>query len=250
MDALDLLVDFSGLLSCSALKPDPIDAKSNHKNITSGPRISTTLHTDLQPTPEQSRGVIATENWTSRPQNPPYAAVSHGSLQAQSPRDYNCNWDRQSMFGDCHSIWSNVRHFQQSSNGQFGNIGETHGCFYCGYAPTWTTPYTFESNAPIVNDTRMPYQHTHVIHDAGEAKSFAFPDYRLSESSCRNEGCNCQAYGPRFTNAVNGYMLNSMDVQRDTGATFCDNQLGRIYDPWTAIATNEEQWRLSQAQQY
>jgi hypothetical protein len=225
MDALDLLADFAGLLSCSASKPDPIDIKGNHEDIaSSASKLSNTLHQDLQSAPEQSRGVIKIEDWTYQPQNPPSTSASQGVLLNRAPPGYNYTWDRRGNLENCEPQWGDGRHFDQDLTGKPGSIKGHHECFDSRYA-----------------------QQTRAFHGAEESMPFALPDYRSFESRCINDGCDCQAYGPRFTNRVNGYMPAPINVQRETEAMFRGSQMGRMYDPWMA---NEEQMRLSQAQHY
>jgi hypothetical protein len=248
MDALDLLADFAGLLSCSTSKPDPIDIKGNHKDIaSSASKLSNTLHQDLQSAPEQSRCVIKIEDWTYRPHNSPSTSASQGGLLNQASPGYNYTWDRRGNLENCELKGAYGRHFDQYLTGQPGSIKGPHECFDSRYAPPWTNMYAFESNVFIFKDTRPLHQQARAFHDAEESIPCALPDYRPFESRCINAGCDCQAYGPRFTNGVHGYMPAPINVQRETEAMFRGSQMGRMYDPWMA---NEEQMRLSQAQHY
>jgi hypothetical protein len=253
MDTLDLLVDFAGLLNCSAVKPDPIDVKNNHESITPGLRLPTTLYGDLQPTPimQQSRSFAPIEDWTDRPQNLTSAAVSQRALVDQHSQVYDSPWDKRGALENYESHWADGRHFDQYSSGQPGSIRETHEYLDCQYNPAWTTLYASEGTTSNVKDAWAPYHHIRGPHDTGEARHFALPDYKLFNTGCRNEGCDCQTYGPSFIKAVNGHMPNSMNGgQRGIESTFRGDQVERICDPWVASAINEEQLRLSEAQQY
>jgi hypothetical protein len=249
MDALDLLVDFAGLVSCSAAKADPIDPKRQQENITSSvPKLSHMLHETSQSMPEQSLDVMPTGDWTAQPQNPPSTAVSQDAFLNQPPEISNYIWDKRGNLENFEPQWGDGRHFDQLLTEQPGRIQESHEYLDSRCAPPWTTMYAFENDVPVFRDTRPPYQHTRTFHGAEESMSFAPPGYRPFESRCINDGCDCQAYGPRFANAVDGYMQNPIDVYRDAGAAFRNSQVGKTYDPWMAVTMNEEQ--LSQAQHY
>jgi hypothetical protein len=251
MDALDLLVDFAGLLSCSAAKADPIDSKRQQENITpSAPKVSHTLHETSQPMPEQYLGVMPTVNWTARPQNPPSIVVSQDAFSNQPPEIYNYIWDKRGNLENCEPQWGDGRHFDQFLTEQPGRIQGSHEYFDSRCVPPWTSTYAFKNNVPIFKDTRPPYQHARTFHGAEESMSFASPGYRPFESRCTNDGCDCQAYGSRFANAVNEYVQSPMDEHHDTGAAFRNSQVWRTYDPRMAVTINEEQLKLSQAQRY
>jgi hypothetical protein len=253
MDALDLLVDFAGLVNYSAVKSESFDVRTNRESINSGPRLSTALYEDVQPTSamQQSQSFVPIRDWTDRPQNLPSTTVSQRAPVDQHSQVYDYTWAKRGAFENCESHWTDGRHFNQYSSGQPGSIRGAHEYLDCQYNPDSKTLYAFEGIASNIKDTWASYQHTRGLHDQEEARPFALPDYKLFASGCRNEWCDCQAYDPRFMKAINGHIPNPMNGgQRGVEAAFRSNQVERTYDPWVASAINEEQLRLSQAQQY
>jgi hypothetical protein len=250
MDALDLLADFAGLVSCSSAKVNPIDAKIKYENIASSvPKLSATQHESLQSAPEQLLGVVPNGNWTAQPQNPQSTTVSQQAFLNQPSEVYNCIWNGRGDLENCEPHWNDGRHFDQYMTEQPGIKGP-HECFDYRYAPPWTSMYAFESNVPALKDSRPPHQYARGLHGTYGPVPLALPDYRPFGSRCINDGCDCQAYDLRFTNTVNGYMSTPMDEQRNEGAVFRNNQVEKTYDPWMAMTMNEEQLRFSQGQHH
>jgi hypothetical protein len=243
MDSLDLLVDFAASLSSPSVVFSPPDVRSDNGHTFTKDGVSHLVRSDVITgnTVKQRPHKITTATAPRVEQENIQHPEIQGALSAQHPPLYEQSRYGQGLPADYISHWFGGRQSEFYANAQAGTAREYPEYFDYMSVPTWTVAYASEGLPPYPRNAWVPYQRAHDI-------NMALPVAEIYREPCRDATCNCQGLGPPLAQDLSAYMPVPVEERHDARVVFDPEQVQITEEEWVAV--QEEQYRMSQAQQF
>jgi hypothetical protein len=251
MDALDLLVDFASLLSCSTTVATPIAPGSHHDTTIQTQKVPVTLQQSplAAPAPLSYRhNDFRMESWMCPQHSTPTPAMLQNALLAHLTQSREGVLEERGLMVDYQLRWSDCSFLGSCPDQHIQTRPATIPEIPAHYSPSWVYPYTLESTVPTAREPWLPQQYPCSFYAVEETRQSMPHGEELYGGFCMNARCHYE--DERLFYMDTGGRPEFADQLRAGEQVFRDYRDEKGFDPWMEVVINDDQMRVGQMQQY
>jgi hypothetical protein len=252
MDALDLLIDFASLLSCSTAATNTMSASSDRDNtapLQKEPVILQGYPNDVPASIRHFHNDMKVEGGVRQQYSTPSPATLEEALLAHLTRGQKCNFEERNSLIDHQSQGPHRISFEQYKDQQLQRSPGSVSKRQDRDAPPWTTFCVLENTVPD-QESWVPQQCSHDFYVEEDTRRLVIPSKQLCDTPCPEPRCNCQVIAPRWFHMSTERRPEPMDELRGAGQPLRGYRDGSRGDPQMEAVFSEDQVRFDQTQRY